>query len=79
MMTSAGSMGNISRDTSQEALLAEVKRLRDRLITLEAENASMSMQLSEIELQMCAGAGASSQASSSHSTDDNERNKESII
>ncbi|CAM1296306.1 Uncharacterised protein g1524 [Pycnogonum litorale] len=71
----SSSIGNIPRDASQEILLAEVKRLRNRLITLEAENASMNMQLSEIELQMCAG----SSSGSNGSTDDNERNKESII
>ncbi|XP_069689588.1 cyclic nucleotide-gated cation channel-like isoform X3 [Periplaneta americana] len=69
---------------SHEALIAEIKRLRERLVTLETENASMSIKLSqqqwevehrlaEIEMQIC---GASSGGSS---TEDNERNRESII
>ncbi|KAG1702355.1 Cyclic nucleotide-gated cation channel alpha-3 [Nymphon striatum] len=74
-MAPCGSTGNIPRDTSQEVLIAEVKRLRERLITLEAENASMSMQLSEIEMQMCPG----NSSGSNNSTEDNERNKESMI
>ncbi|EEB17785.1 cyclic-nucleotide-gated cation channel, putative [Pediculus humanus corporis] len=68
----------------QDSLLAEIKRLRNRLITLETENAAMSMKLSkqqwevehrlaEIEMQICGGSSAES------STEDNERNKESII
>ena len=32
---------------SHEALIAEIKRLRERLITLESENASMSIMLSQ--------------------------------
>ncbi|KAK6633412.1 hypothetical protein RUM44_004014 [Polyplax serrata] len=68
----------------QDSLLAEIKRLRHRLITLETENAAMSVKLSqqqwevehrlaEIEMQICGGSSAES------STEDNERNKESII
>lgn len=75
------------RDASQEALLAEIKRLRERLVTLEAENATMSVKLSqqqwevenrlaEIELQICGGA---SPESSGCSSDEHERNRESII
>ncbi|XP_011502847.1 PREDICTED: cyclic nucleotide-gated cation channel-like isoform X2 [Ceratosolen solmsi marchali] len=66
-----------------EPLLAEIKRLRDRLVCLESENASMSLKLNqkqsevehrlaEIEMQICG-------ASSSSSVEDNERNRESII
>jgi hypothetical protein len=81
-------VGDDDRETtslmSHEALIAEIKRLRERLITLETENASMSIKLSqqqwevehrlaEIEMQIC---GASSGGSS---TEDNERNRESII
>lgn len=51
-------------DLSQEVLLAEVKRLRERIVTLESRNASMSLKLSqqqwevehrlsEIEMQIC--------------------------
>ncbi|XP_068086318.1 cyclic nucleotide-gated cation channel [Anabrus simplex] len=69
---------------SHEDLLAEVKRLRERLVVLETENAAMSVKLSqqqwevetrlaEIEMHIC---GASSGGSS---TEDNERNRESII
>ncbi|XP_043523176.1 cyclic nucleotide-gated cation channel alpha-3-like, partial [Frieseomelitta varia] len=69
---------------TNEALLAEIKRLRERLICLESENAAMSAKLNqqqwevenrlaEIEMQIC---GASS---SSSLEDNNERNRESII
>ncbi|XP_046746693.1 cyclic nucleotide-gated cation channel alpha-3 isoform X1 [Diprion similis] len=68
---------------THEALLAEIKRLRERLVTLETENAAMSVKLNqqqwevehrlaEIEMQICG-------ASSSSSLEDNERNRESII
>ncbi|XP_066583612.1 cyclic nucleotide-gated channel alpha-3 isoform X2 [Prorops nasuta] len=68
---------------THEDLLAEIKRLRERLICLETENASMSVKLNqqqwdvehrlaEIEMQICG-------ASSASSTEDNERNRESII
>jgi len=43
--------GDDDRETtslmSHEALIAEIKRLRERLITLETENASMSIKLSQ--------------------------------
>uniref|UniRef100_V9IBP9 Cyclic nucleotide gated channel, invertebrate n=1 Tax=Apis cerana TaxID=7461 RepID=V9IBP9_APICE len=69
---------------TNEALLAEIKRLRERLVCLESENAAMSAKLNqqqwevenrlaEIEMQIC---GASS---SSSLEDNNERNRESII
>ncbi|XP_015596521.1 cyclic nucleotide-gated cation channel alpha-3 isoform X4 [Cephus cinctus] len=68
---------------THEALLAEIKRLRERLISLETENAAMSVKLNqqqwevehrlaEIEMQICG-------ASSTSSIEDNERNRESII
>ncbi|XP_037510378.2 cyclic nucleotide-gated cation channel beta-1 [Rhipicephalus sanguineus] len=88
VMGSGGGMSPLSvRDASQEALLAEIKRLRERLVTLEAENATMSVKLSqqqwevesrlaEIELQIC---GAASPESSGCSSDEQERNRESII
>lgn len=81
-------------EPSQEALLAEIKRLRERLVTLEADNASMSLKLSqqqwevqnrlaEIELHICTtGAGpvpVGPTSTSSGSGDDFERNRESII
>nr|CAD7200641.1 unnamed protein product [Timema douglasi] len=76
--------GEPSATLTQDALMAEIKRLRERLIVLETENAAMSIKLSqqqwevehrlaEIEMQIC---GASSGGSS---TEDNERNRESII
>ncbi|XP_034950798.1 potassium/sodium hyperpolarization-activated cyclic nucleotide-gated channel 4 isoform X3 [Chelonus insularis] len=69
--------------SSHEALLAEIKRLRERLVCLESENAAMSVKLNqqqwevehrlaEIEMQICG-------ASSTSSVEDNERNRESII
>lgn len=32
---------------NQEALLSEIKRLRERLVTLETENATMGLKLSQ--------------------------------
>lgn len=68
---------------SHEVLEAEIKRLRERLHTVETENAAMSVKLNqqqwelehrlaEIEMQICGG-------SSTSSLEDNERNRESII
>ncbi|XP_072935934.1 cyclic nucleotide-gated channel alpha-3 isoform X3 [Epargyreus clarus] len=68
---------------SHDALECEIKRLRERLYTVETENAAMSAKLSqqqwevdqrlqEIEMQICGGSSVSSQ-------EDNERNRESII
>ncbi|XP_024084421.1 cyclic nucleotide-gated cation channel alpha-3 isoform X2 [Cimex lectularius] len=74
-----------TQENEQEALfVAEIKRLRERLVTLEAENATLSMKLNqqqwevehrlaEIEMQICGASSADSSA------EDNERNKESII
>ncbi|XP_054715811.1 cyclic nucleotide-gated cation channel subunit A-like, partial [Uloborus diversus] len=70
----------------REVLLAEVKRLRERLVGLEADNATMSLKLSqqhwdvenrlaEIELQLCTATATTSP--SIPSPDDN--NQESII
>lgn len=79
------SAGALPRNCSpQDLLLDEIRRLRERLVTLESENASMTLKLNhqqwevenrlqEIEMQLC---GTSSVASSN---DDTERNKESII
>ncbi|KAG7204243.1 hypothetical protein KM043_002070 [Ampulex compressa] len=69
---------------THEALLAEIKRLRERLICLETENAAMSVKLNqqqwevenrlaEIEMQICGNSSTSSVE------DNNERNRESII
>ncbi|XP_045469967.1 cyclic nucleotide-gated channel rod photoreceptor subunit alpha isoform X1 [Harmonia axyridis] len=68
---------------SHEALESEIKRLRERLHTVEAENSAMSMKLNqqqwelqnrlaEIEMQICCSRSTSS-------LEDNERNRESII
>ncbi|XP_046392937.1 cyclic nucleotide-gated cation channel beta-1-like [Ischnura elegans] len=73
--------------SSHDALIAEITRLRERLITLEAENASLSVKLSqqqwdvehrlaEIEMHIC---GGSSAGSTTNTDDNNERNRESII
>ncbi|RZF47895.1 hypothetical protein LSTR_LSTR014999 [Laodelphax striatellus] len=69
---------------TQDAFIAEIKRLRERLVTLETENASLSMKLNqqqwevehrlaEIEMQLCGASSADSSA------EDNERNRGSII
>ncbi|KAJ8961238.1 hypothetical protein NQ318_008921, partial [Aromia moschata] len=69
---------------SHEALETEIKRLRDRLHTVETENAAMSLKLNqqqwelenrlaEIEMQICGSGSTSSVA------DEDERNRESII
>ncbi|XP_063902741.1 cyclic nucleotide-gated channel rod photoreceptor subunit alpha isoform X2 [Zophobas morio] len=68
---------------SHEALESEIKRLRERLHTVETENAAMSEKLNqqqwelenrlaEIEMQICGSRSTSS-------LEDNERNRESII
>ncbi|KAL3281610.1 hypothetical protein HHI36_004816 [Cryptolaemus montrouzieri] len=68
---------------SHEALESEIKRLRERLHTVEAENSAMSVKLNqqqwelehrlaEIEMQICGSRSTSS-------LEDNERNRESII
>lgn len=70
---------------SHEALESEIKRLRERLHTVETENSAMSVKLNqqqwelenrlaEIEMQICG-----SRSTSSLEDNDNERNKESII
>jgi hypothetical protein len=81
---SAGSTSHIGlMDSTQDALLQEIRRLRERLVGLETENATLSLKLSqqqwevehrlaEIEMHIC---GASSAASSA----DEERNRESAI
>jgi len=44
--------GNQAELQSQDALLSEIKRLRERLLTLETENASMSMKLNQQQWQV---------------------------
>ncbi|XP_076349243.1 uncharacterized protein LOC143246427 [Tachypleus tridentatus] len=89
----SGSVSPVSvctpQEYQQESLLAEIKRLRERLVTLEDENASISSKLNkqqwevenrlaEIELQICGTRGGASSASNSI-VDDSERNRESVI
>lgn len=82
LVLTGGGMG--AGGQPEEPMLAEIKRLRERLVTLEAENATLNMKLSqqqwevehrlaEIEMQICGASSADSSA------EDNERNKESII
>ncbi|XP_074113237.1 uncharacterized protein LOC141536538 isoform X4 [Cotesia typhae] len=82
-LVSEGAMTPLLGVSSHAALLAEIKRLRERLICLETENAAMSdklnqqqwaveHRLAEIEMQICG-------ASSTSSIEDTERNRESII
>ncbi|XP_042235800.1 cyclic nucleotide-gated cation channel alpha-3-like [Homarus americanus] len=85
MLQGSHSAGALTRDSSpQELLLGEIRRLRERLVSLETENATMTMKLTqqqwevehrlhEIELQLCPN------SSNTSSADDNERNRESII
>lgn len=62
-------------ELSQEGLIHEIRRLRERLLTLENENTSMSLMLSqqqwsvenrlaEIEQQICSGAAIAAAAAS---------------
>ena len=78
--TSSGSL----RDPSQEILLQEITRLRERLATLETENTTMSIKLNqqqwevehrlaEIEMHICGSDSVGSQCS------DEKSNKESVI
>lgn len=78
------SVGALPRESPQELLINEIRRLRDNLNTLVNENASMSVKLSqqqwevehrlyEIEMQLCR------HSSNGSTNDDNERNKESFI
>lgn len=81
-MTQLVSEGTTPVLGTHEVLLAEIKRLRERLVGLETENAAMSVKLNqqqwevenrlkEIEMQI---GGASSTSSV-----EDERNRESII
>lgn len=73
---------------SHEALECEIKRLRERLHTVETENVLLSSKLSQqqwdlenrladIEMQLCGPSSASSDGD--HEADEVERNRESII
>lgn len=63
-VASSSTFGSLPRDPSNEMLLQEISRLRERLQTLESENASMNRKLNkqqwdvenrlaEIEMQVC--------------------------
>ena len=74
---------------SHEALEDEIKRLRERLHTVESENQALNTKLSqqqwdlenrlaEIEMQIC-GVSSTSSLDPEHETEEMERNRESII
>lgn len=75
---------------SHEALECEVKRLRERLHTVESENMSLNAKLAkqqwevetrlaEIEMQIQCGASSRSSVSQENDAEELERNRESII
>jgi hypothetical protein len=83
----SSSLGSLPKDPSQEILLQEITRLRERLVALETENATMSMKLhqqhwevesrlAEIEMHMC---GSDSMASGGSDDKPCSGNKESVI
>lgn len=74
---------------SHEALEDEIRRLRERLQTVEAENSTLNTKLSqqqwdlehrlaEIEMQIC-GASSESSLNEENEAEELERNRESII
>lgn len=74
---------------SHEALEDEIKRLRERLHTVESENQALNTKLSqqqwdlenrlaEIEMQIC-GVSSTSSVDPENETEELERNRESII
>jgi hypothetical protein len=75
---------------SHEALEGEIKRLRERLHTVESENFSLNAKLAqqhwevehrlaEIEMQICGASSNGSESSQENEAEDTERNRESII
>lgn len=75
---------------SHEALEGEIKRLRERLHTVESENCSLNTKLAqqqwevehrlaEIEMQICGASSGGSESSQENEQEDTERNRESII
>lgn len=76
---------------SHEVLEDEIKRLRERLHTVEAENCALNSKLSqqqrelehrlnEIEMQICGASSASSMDDhNDNDVEELERNRESII
>lgn len=87
-VTATTSTTTLPRDASQEILIAEIKRLRERLATLETDNTSMSLKLSqqqwevdhrlaEIEMHICGSSSVGSMAS--NSDERSPANRESVI
>lgn len=85
-----GSSGATPLLGSHEALEDEIKRLRERLHTVENENVALNSKLSQqqwelenrladIEMQLCGASSASSIEHDEHDVEDVERNRESII
>ncbi|XP_067630915.1 cyclic nucleotide-gated channel alpha-3 isoform X4 [Eurosta solidaginis] len=91
-VTSAGIIGGSGTTPllgSHEALEDEIKRLRERLHTVESENQALNTKLSqqqwdlenrlaEIEMQIC-GVSSTSSLDPENETEEIERNRESII
>lgn len=87
----SGSPASFSYETSQDILLQEITTLRERLATLESENATMTSKLnqqqwdvenrlSELEMHMCPSSSIASTTSQDDRSDRLEPvNRESII
>jgi len=69
----SGSIGPVASKSAEDELTAEIKRLRERVVALEAEKSSLSEQLhqqrldveqrfAEIEMQICGASSAGSSA-----------------
>lgn len=82
-LVSEGALTPVTSSAGHDILVAEIKRLRERLMGLESENTALSdklnhqqyiveHRLAEIEMQI-------RRTSSTSSIEDNERNRESII
>lgn len=91
-MTQLESSGATPLLGSHEALEDEIKRLRERLHTVENENVALNSKLSQqqwelenrladIEMQLCGGSSAESSIDHEEEieAEDVERNRESII
>jgi len=85
--TSGSFASSLSRDPTSDILLQEISRLRERLHSMETENAAMALKLnhqqwevdhrlSEIEMQIC---GSDSAGSGSDDRSSIVPNKESVI
>lgn len=89
-LTQLESSGTTPLLGSHEALEDEIKRLRERLHTVENENVALNSKLSQqqwelenrladIEMQLCGASSASSIDHEEADVEDVERNRESII